>query len=130
MMYFLSRRLTPTASCRAPEVLSPSVVTVTESGATSVRLSWGPLQPQTVASYFIEYSALPGGELRTATVDRRQNSTVLRDLRPGTTYLVTVTAKNASGRDKAMSVKVCTEEGEQRGRILTPLILHHPSPEA
>uniref|UniRef100_H3CZW7 von Willebrand factor A domain-containing protein 1 n=1 Tax=Tetraodon nigroviridis TaxID=99883 RepID=H3CZW7_TETNG len=95
-----------------PEVLSPVVVTVTESGATSVRLSWGPLQPQTVRDYYIEYSALPRGELRTATVDRTQNSTLLRRLQPGTTYLVTVTARHASGKEKAMSVKVCTEEGK------------------
>lgn len=101
-----------TVSHLTPEVLSPSVVTVTESGATSVRLSWGPLQPQTVTSYYIEYSALPRGELRTATVHRTQNSTLLRDLQPGTTYLVTVTARYASGKEKAMSVKVCTEEGE------------------
>lgn len=101
-----------TVSCHTPEVLSPAVVRVTESGATSVRLSWGPLQPQTVTSYYIEYSALPSGELRTTTVDRSQNSTRLRDLQPGTTYLVTITARHASGKEKAMSVKVCTEEGE------------------
>lgn len=101
-----------TVSCHTSEVLSPVVVTVTESGATSVRLSWGPLQPQMVTSYFIEYSALPRGELRTATVHQRQNSTLLRDLQPGTTYLVTITARYASGKEKAMSVKVCTEEGE------------------
>lgn len=99
-------------SRHTPEVLSPAVVTVTETGATSVRLSWGPLQLQTVTSYYIEYSALPRGELRTTTVDRTQNSTLLRHLQPGTTYLVTITARHASGKEKAMSVKVCTEEGE------------------
>lgn len=109
---FLSYNIILTVSRHTPEVLSPAVVTVTESGATSVRLSWGPLQLQTVKSYYIEYSALPRGELRTATVDRTQNSTLLRHLQPGTTYLVTVTARHASGKEKAMSVKVCTEEGE------------------
>lgn len=99
-------------SRHTPEVLSPAVVTVTPSGTTSVLLSWGPLQLQAVASYYIEYSALPRGELRTATVERTQNSTLLRNLQPGTTYLVTVTARYASGKEKAMSVKVCTEEGE------------------
>ena len=108
---FLSYNIIPTVS-HTPEVLSPAVVTVTELGATSVRLSWGPLQPQTVTSYYIEYSALPRGELHTATVARTQNSTLLRHLRPGTTYLVTITARHASGRERAMSVKVCTDEGE------------------
>ncbi|XP_012717450.1 von Willebrand factor A domain-containing protein 1 [Fundulus heteroclitus] len=93
-----------------PEVVSPAVVTVSDSGQSSVRVSWGPLQPQTVTSYYIEYSALPGGSLQTVTVDRTQNSTLLRNLQPGTTYLVTVTARHASGKDKAMSVKVCTQE--------------------
>lgn len=111
-----------TVSRHTPEVLSPAVVTVTPSGATSVLLSWGPLQQQqAVTSYYIEYSALPRGELRTAMVDQTQNSTLLRDLQPGTTYLVTVTARYASGKEKAMSVKVCTEEGERHN--LHPSIL-------
>ncbi|XP_026224579.1 von Willebrand factor A domain-containing protein 1 isoform X2 [Anabas testudineus] len=93
-----------------PEVLSPAVLTISESGQTSVRVTWGPLQPETVTSYYIEYSGLPRGKLHTATVGRTQNSTFLRDLQPDTTYLVTVTARYASGKEKAMSVKVCTQE--------------------
>ncbi|TKS77122.1 von Willebrand factor A domain-containing protein 1 [Collichthys lucidus] len=93
-----------------PEVMSPAVVSVSQSGETSVRVSWGPLQPETVTSYYIEYSALPRGELHTTTVARTKNSTLLRDLQPDTTYLVTVTARYASGMEKAMSVKVCTQE--------------------
>ena len=91
------------------------MVTVSESGETSVRVSWGPAQPETVASYYIEYSALPRGELNTVTVSRTQNSTLLRDLQPDTTYLVTVSARHTSGTEKAMSVKVCTQEGEPNG---------------
>ncbi|XP_068190940.1 von Willebrand factor A domain-containing protein 1 [Antennarius striatus] len=93
-----------------PEVLSPAVVTVSESVDSSVRVSWGPLQPETVASYYIEYSALPSGRLHTTTVDRMHNSTLLRDLQPDTTYLVTITARHISGKEKAMSVKLCTPE--------------------
>ncbi|KAM9856374.1 von Willebrand factor A domain-containing protein 1 [Aulostomus maculatus] len=93
-----------------PEVLSPAVVTVSESGQTSVRVSWGPLQPQTVTSYYIEYAALPRGKVHAVTVDRRQNSTLLKNLQPDTTYLVTVSARHASGKERAMSVKVCTQE--------------------
>lgn len=96
----------------ASEVMSPAVVTISESGETRVRVSWGPLQPESVTSYFIEYSALPSGMLRTTTVGRNQNSTLLTNLQPDTTYLVTVTARHASGKEKAMSVKVCTKEGE------------------
>ncbi|XP_061656751.1 von Willebrand factor A domain-containing protein 1 isoform X2 [Syngnathoides biaculeatus] len=92
------------------EVQSPSVVTVSESGPTSVRVSWGPLQPEIVTSYYIEYSALPTGKLQTATVDKRQNSTLLKNLQTDTTYLVTVSARHSSGKEKAMSVKVCTQE--------------------
>nr|XP_019944975.1 PREDICTED: von Willebrand factor A domain-containing protein 1-like [Paralichthys olivaceus] len=93
-----------------PEVLSPSTVTISESGPTSVRVSWGPLQPEKVTSYYIEYSALPRGKLHAVTVGRNQNSTLLRDLQPDTTYLVTISARHASGKEKAMSVKVCTQE--------------------
>lgn len=94
------------------EVLSPSVVTISESGQTSVRVSWGPLEPEKIISYYIEYSALPRGKLHAITLGRTQNSTLLRDLQPDTTYLVTITARHASGKEKAMSVKVCTQEGE------------------
>uniref|UniRef100_A0A1A8D478 von Willebrand factor A domain-containing protein 1 n=1 Tax=Nothobranchius kadleci TaxID=1051664 RepID=A0A1A8D478_NOTKA len=93
-----------------PEVASPAVITVSESGKTSVRVSWGPLQPEVVTSYLIEYSILPGGKLHQRTVGRTHNSTLLTELQPGTTYLVTVTVWYASGKQKAMSVKACTQE--------------------
>lgn len=93
-----------------PEVLSPATVTISDSSPTSVRVSWGPLQPDKITSYFIEYSALPRGKLNTVTVGRTQNSTLLRGLQPDSTYLVTVTARHATGKEKSMSVKVCTEE--------------------
>lgn len=109
---FSSYYLMLTVSPHTPEVMSPAVVTVSDSGETSFRVSWGPLQPELVTSYYIEYSALPRGRLHTATVSRTQNSTLLRGLQPDTTYLVTVTARHVSGKEKAMSVKVCTQEGE------------------
>ncbi|KAM9343417.1 von Willebrand factor A domain-containing protein 1 [Pholidichthys leucotaenia] len=93
-----------------PEVLSPAVVSVTESGPTSVWLSWGPLQAEMVTSYRIEYSALPRGKVHTITMGRTQNSTQLRNLQPDTTYLITISALHASGKEKAMSVKACTQE--------------------
>ncbi|XP_047465374.1 von Willebrand factor A domain-containing protein 1 [Mugil cephalus] len=92
------------------EVLSPAVVTVSESGPTSVRVSWGPLQPELVTSYSVEYSALPTGKPHTVRVGPLQDSTMLRDLQPDTTYLVTISAQHTSGNKRAMSVKVCTEE--------------------
>ncbi|XP_024149625.1 von Willebrand factor A domain-containing protein 1 [Oryzias melastigma] len=93
-----------------PEVLTPAVVTVSESRHNSVRVSWGPLQPDRVTSYLIEYSALPGGKLQTVRADPWQNSTLLSGLQADTTYLVTVSARHASGKEKAMSVKMCTQE--------------------
>lgn len=104
------------------EFLGPAVVTISESGQSSVRVSWGPLQPETVTSYYIEYSALPMGKLHALTVGRTQNSTLLRHLQPDTTYLVTVTARYTSGKEKAMSVKVCTQEGETcEGNAVQPV---------
>ncbi|XP_029362266.1 von Willebrand factor A domain-containing protein 1 [Echeneis naucrates] len=92
------------------EVLSPAVVSISELGQTSVRVSWGPPQPETVQSFYIEYSALPRGKIHAVTLGGTQNSTLLRDLQPDTTYLVTVSARHASGKERAMSVKVCTQE--------------------
>ncbi|XP_060794326.1 von Willebrand factor A domain-containing protein 1 [Neoarius graeffei] len=93
-----------------PEIQSPAQVTVSESTMTSVRLSWGPLQPDSVQTYQVEYSTLPTGKLHVLTVNNRQNSTVLTNLQPGTQYLVTVSASYFSGKEKAMSVKACTQE--------------------
>ncbi|KAG7477604.1 hypothetical protein MATL_G00071420 [Megalops atlanticus] len=93
-----------------PEVLSPTVVTVSESRTDSVRVSWGPLQPNSVQRYQVEYSPLPRGEVQIVTADPYKNSTVLTQLLPDTQYLVTVSALHSSGQERAMSVKVCTQE--------------------
>lgn len=87
------------------------MVSVSDSGETSIRVSWGPLRPE-VTGYQIEYSALPRGKVQIATVDRRHNSTLLKGLQPDTTYLVTVVAQYPAGKEKALSVKACTQEGE------------------
>ncbi|XP_030624764.1 von Willebrand factor A domain-containing protein 1 [Chanos chanos] len=93
-----------------PEVMSPAVVTVSGSSTDSIRLSWGPLQPDSVRTYQVEYSPLPTGKLQVVTLSNRQNSTVLTNLQPDTQYLVTVSAQHSSGRERAMSVKACTQE--------------------
>ncbi|XP_064156735.1 von Willebrand factor A domain-containing protein 1 [Anguilla rostrata] len=92
------------------EVLSPAVVTVSESGLDRVRVSWGPLQPDSVQRYQVEYGAIPAGKVRVTTVGRDQNSTLLTQLEPDTQYLVTVSAFHASGQERAMSVRACTQE--------------------
>ncbi|TSR39562.1 von Willebrand factor A domain-containing protein 1 [Bagarius yarrelli] len=93
-----------------PEIHSPAQVTISESTVTSVKVSWGPLQPESIQSYQVEYSTLPTGKLHVLTVNNRQDSTVLTNLQPGTQYLVTVSASYFSGKEKAMSVKACTQE--------------------
>ncbi|XP_072552486.1 von Willebrand factor A domain-containing protein 1 [Salminus brasiliensis] len=92
------------------EVQSLTQVTVSESTVNSVRVSWGPLQPKLVESYQIEYSILPAGKLHVVTVGNRQNSTMLTSLQPATQYLVTVSARYFSGKERAMSVKMCTQD--------------------
>ncbi|KAL4658535.1 von Willebrand factor A domain-containing protein 1 [Arapaima gigas] len=93
-----------------PEVLSPAVVTVSEVGTRSARLTWGPLQPNLVQQYRVEYSVLPGGVVQVVTANQHQNSTVLTGLQPDMQYLVTVVALHTSGLERAMSIKICTEE--------------------
>ncbi|XP_026055511.1 von Willebrand factor A domain-containing protein 1-like [Carassius auratus] len=93
-----------------PEVQTLSTVSVSESSTNSVRVSWGPLLPHLIQGYTLEYSALPTGPLRVVSVSNRQDSTVLTGLQPDTQYLVTVSARQASGRERAMTVKVCTQE--------------------
>uniref|UniRef100_A0A3P8YB65 von Willebrand factor A domain-containing protein 1 n=1 Tax=Esox lucius TaxID=8010 RepID=A0A3P8YB65_ESOLU len=92
------------------EVLSPAVVTVSDSGPDQVRVSWGPLQPDQVRMYKIEYGALPSGQVSIVTLHGHQNSTVLAGLQPDTLYLVTVSALYSTGKERSVSVKACTQE--------------------
>ncbi|GAA6215841.1 von Willebrand factor A domain-containing protein 1 [Lates japonicus] len=93
-----------------PDVLSPAVVSVSDSGPHQIRVSWGPLQPARVLRYTLEYGAIPSGRVQTVMLHGQKNSTVLRGLEPGTQYLVTVSALHKNGKEIAMSVKACTQE--------------------
>ncbi len=122
---FFSLMSWPPVNPPQPEVQTLSTVTVSESSSNSVRVSWGPLLPHLIQGYQLEYSALPTGPLRVVSVSNRQNSTVLTGLQPDTQYLVTVSARQASGRERAMTVKVCTQEGKNP-QIVISSSLHFP----
>lgn len=93
-----------------PDVLSPAVVSVSDSGPHQIHVSWGPLQPARVQRYTLEYGAIPSGRVHTMTLHKQQNATLLTNLEPGTQYLVTVTALHVNGKERAMSVRACTQE--------------------
>ncbi|XP_040058937.2 von Willebrand factor A domain-containing protein 1 [Gasterosteus aculeatus] len=93
-----------------PDVLSPAVVSVSDSGPRQIRVSWGPLQGARVQRYTLEYGAIPSGDVRTLILPGQQNSTVLTGLQPDTQYLVTVSALHVNGKERAMSVRACTQE--------------------
>ncbi|XP_035517308.1 von Willebrand factor A domain-containing protein 1-like isoform X2 [Morone saxatilis] len=101
---------TPPLPALPSDVLSPAVVSVSESGPHQIRVSWGPLQPARVQRYTVEYGAIPSGHVHTVTAHSQQNSTLLTGLEPGTQYLVTVTALRVNGEERAMSVRACTQE--------------------
>ncbi|GAA6107234.1 transmembrane protein 240 [Tachysurus ichikawai] len=61
--------------CNDAKIQSPAQVTVSESTMTSVKVSWGPLQPEFIKTYQVEYSTLPTGKLHVLTVNNRQDST-------------------------------------------------------
>ncbi|CAB1314975.1 unnamed protein product, partial [Coregonus sp. 'balchen'] len=67
------------------EVLSPAVVTVSDSGPDR--------------RYQIEYGALPIGQVHTVRLHGHQNSTLLTGLEPETQYLVTVSALYSTGKE-------------------------------
>ena len=84
---------------------------MSDSGPHQIRVSWGPLQPARVQKYTVEYGAIPSGRVKTVTLPSQQNSTLLTSLEPGTQYLVTVSALHVNGKERAMSVKACTQKG-------------------
>lgn len=94
------------------DVLSPAEVSLSDSGPHQIRVSWGPLQPAQVQRYTVEYGAIPSGSVHTLQFNSLQNSTLLTGLKPNTNYLVTVSALHVSGKETAMSVKACTQEGK------------------
>ncbi|KAG9260719.1 von Willebrand factor A domain-containing protein 1 [Astyanax mexicanus] len=93
-----------------PEVLSPVSVSVSESGVDRVRVSWAPLQPDSVHRYLVEFGSIPSGGVRTVTLTGQVNSALLTQLEPHTEYLITVTAVHSSGQQRALSVRACTQE--------------------
>ncbi|NWH40148.1 VWA1 protein, partial [Chloropsis hardwickii] len=94
------------------EEISPVQVLISESGPHSFQVSWAPVL-DSVASYQVLYGPLPGNSVEVLEVDGRHNSTVVEHLAPNTTYLVTVTAIYRSGKEKSLSAKACTQEGER-----------------
>lgn len=93
------------------DVLSPAVVHLSDHGPHQIHVSWGPLQLARVQQYTVEYGAIPSSHVRTVTLPRQKNSTLLTGLEPGTQYLVTVTALQVDGKERAMSVRACTLAG-------------------
>uniref|UniRef100_A0A3B3UE41 von Willebrand factor A domain-containing protein 1 n=1 Tax=Poecilia latipinna TaxID=48699 RepID=A0A3B3UE41_9TELE len=93
-----------------PDVLSPAEVTLSDPGPRQVRVSWGPLQPDRVQRYTLEYGAIPSGRVHTVDVSNQKSSVFLRNLEPGTRYLITVSALHRDGKERAMSVRACTQE--------------------
>ncbi|NXX28120.1 VWA1 protein, partial [Nicator chloris] len=94
------------------EEISPVQVLISESGPHSFHVSWAPVLAS-VASFQVLYGPLPGNSVRLLELDGRHNSTVVEHLAPNTTYLVTVTAIYKSGKEKSLSAKACTQEGER-----------------
>uniref|UniRef100_A0A8B9TUU9 von Willebrand factor A domain-containing protein 1 n=1 Tax=Anas platyrhynchos TaxID=8839 RepID=A0A8B9TUU9_ANAPL len=76
------------------------------------RMSPQDVKPDSVAAYQVLYGPLPGDSAQLLEVDGKRNSTVVENLAPNTTYLVTVTAIYRSGKEKSLSAKACTQEGE------------------
>ncbi|XP_061868898.1 von Willebrand factor A domain-containing protein 1 isoform X3 [Colius striatus] len=94
------------------EEISPTQVLISESAPRSFHVSWAPTL-DSVIGYQILYGPLPGNSVKLLEVDGKHNSTVVENLAPNTTYLVTVTAIYRSGKEKSLSAKACTLEGLQ-----------------
>ncbi|XP_067873414.1 von Willebrand factor A domain-containing protein 1 [Heterodontus francisci] len=92
---------------------SPQIILISDSRPRSFRVSWAPT-PLGVASYEVLYGVLPGGEPSLLTIDSSQNTTIVNNLEPNTTYLVTVSALYHSGRTKALSAKACTQDANSK----------------
>lgn len=103
-----------------PEEAGPERIVFSHARPRSLRVSWSPaLGPASALGYHVQFGPVRGGAAQRVDVPAGQNSTTLQGLAPGTAYLVTVTAAFRSGRERAMSAKACTPEG-QRSRAPRP----------
>ncbi|XP_062842834.1 von Willebrand factor A domain-containing protein 1-like isoform X2 [Trichomycterus rosablanca] len=105
------------------DVLGPETVTVSESTPDRLRVSWVPVRSGQVERYWVEFGAIPHGVVRSVTVSGSERSAVLTQLQPGTHYLITITAVHSSGQQGAISVRACTQEGEEALPALLDLYL-------
>uniref|UniRef100_A0A669QV34 von Willebrand factor A domain-containing protein 1 n=1 Tax=Phasianus colchicus TaxID=9054 RepID=A0A669QV34_PHACC len=101
------------------EEISPAQILISDSRPHSFQVSWAPT-PDSVTSYQVLYGPLRGNSAQLLEVDGTHNSTVVENLAPNTTYLVTVTAIYSSGMEKSLSAKACTQEGERATWAPTP----------
>lgn len=99
------------------EEISPAQVLISDSRPHSFQVSWAPT-PDSVTSYQVLYGPLRGDSAQLLEVDGTHNSTVVENLAPNTTYLVTVTAIYSSGKEKSLSAKACTQEEGSKVRHL------------
>ncbi|CAG5981129.1 unnamed protein product [Menidia menidia] len=93
-----------------PDVFSPAEISLSELGPLQFRVTWGPLQPDRVKRYKVEYGVIPSGRVQILTLQSQAESALLTGLEPGSQYLVTVSALHGDGKERAMSVRACTEE--------------------
>ncbi|XP_053755088.1 von Willebrand factor A domain-containing protein 1 isoform X1 [Panthera pardus] len=97
-----------------PEEAGPERIVISHARPRSLRVSWAPaLGPAAVLGYHVQFGPLLGGAAQRVEVPAGRNSTTLQGLAPGTAYLVTVTAAFRSGRERALSAKACTPDGER-----------------
>ncbi|ELV12796.1 von Willebrand factor A domain-containing protein 1 [Tupaia chinensis] len=90
----------------------PERIVISHVRPRSLRVSWSPaLGPAAALGYHL--GPLQGGAVHRVEVPAGRNSTTLQGLAPATDYLVTVTAVLRSGREKALSAKACTPDGER-----------------
>nr|XP_058921061.1 von Willebrand factor A domain-containing protein 1 isoform X1 [Kogia breviceps] len=96
------------------EETGPERIVVSHARPRSLRVSWAPaLGPAAALGYHVQVGPLRGGAAQLVEVPAGRNSTTLQGLAPGTAYLVTVTAAFRSGRERALSAKACTPDGER-----------------
>uniref|UniRef100_A0A8C6Z4V4 von Willebrand factor A domain-containing protein 1 n=1 Tax=Nothoprocta perdicaria TaxID=30464 RepID=A0A8C6Z4V4_NOTPE len=110
------------AASPGPQEISPAQVLISKSKPHSFHVSWAPT-PDSVTGYQILYGPLPGNSVELLEVDGSRNGTVVGNLVPNTTYLVTVTAVYKSGQEKSLSAKACTQEGESSPRPLKAVLV-------
>lgn len=88
---------------------------------TSLMVAWDPLRSPDLKGYYVYYGKQMGRYIHRHSLDKKENSFVIRDREPQQIYYVAIRAVSVGGEESAFSQEVAVRVGEP-GSSTSPLL--------